>query len=76
MGMNWEDKYSLLDELRELGREAEEQLLKITGGINTQRGILFLGGGIVAAASGMGINMEGITVDNISNNVSKYALVW
>lgn len=70
LGMNWEERQSLLDELRKLGRDAEKQLLKATGGVNTQRGILFLGG-VVAAASGMAINKEEITVDNISKNVSK-----
>lgn len=70
MGMNWEGKNNLLDELRKLGRDAEKQLLKITRGVNTQRGILFLGG-IVAAASGMAINMGDITKENISKNVSK-----
>lgn len=70
MGINWDGKKPLLNELREIGEDVEKQLLEITGGVNTQRGILFLGG-IVAAASGMTINMGRITIKNISKNVSK-----
>ena len=70
MGINWEEENSLLGKLREIGTDVEKQLLKITGGVNTQRGILFLGG-IVAAASGMAMNTGRITMENISKNVSK-----
>ena len=41
----------LFVKVREYGRKIEEELLAVTKGINTQRGILFLGG-IVSAAAG------------------------
>ncbi len=70
MGMNWDEKTSLLNELRVVGKCAEKQLLQKTGGVNTQRGILFLGG-IVAAASGAIVKSEKITIDKICNKVSQ-----
>lgn len=73
MGINWDNKTFLLDDLRKIGRDAEKQLLGITGGINTQRGILFLGG-IVAAASGKAIKSRQMTIKNICESVSQICI--
>lgn len=46
----------LFCKLRSYGVGAEEELLRVTKGVNTQRGILFAGG-IVSAVSGYAMNM-------------------
>ena len=46
----------LFSKLRNYGLSAEKELLRVTKGVNTQRGILFAGG-IVSAASGYAMNM-------------------
>ena len=46
----------LLCKLRSYGVDAEAELLRVTKGVNTQRGILFAGG-IVSAVSGYAMNM-------------------
>lgn len=46
----------LFDKLRSYGVIAEKELLRVTKGVNTQRGILFAGG-IVSAVSGYAMNM-------------------
>ena len=46
----------LFDKLRNYGVAAEKELLRVTKGVNTQRGILFAGG-IVSAAAGYAMNM-------------------
>ncbi len=43
---------TLLPKIREIGREYERHLLNSTGGVNTQRGLLF-SGGILCAAAGL-----------------------
>ena len=43
---------TLLPKIREIGREYERHLLNSTGGVNTQRGLLF-SGGVVCAAAGL-----------------------
>lgn len=70
MGMDWDEKACLLDELRAVGIYAEKDLLRKTSGINTQRGILFLGG-VVAAASGIALRMGEVSINRICKNVSK-----
>lgn len=70
VGLNWEGEAPLLEILRPIGISAEEQLIQITGGVNTQRGILFLGG-IVAAVSGHIMKTEKISVNKICEKVSK-----
>ena len=51
-GIKAGDPTTLLDELRELGRNAELCMFKKTGGINTQKGLIFLLG-IGCAAGGI-----------------------
>lgn len=46
----------LFKKVRTYGVQAEKELLQVTNGVNTQRGILFAGG-IVSAASGYAMNM-------------------
>lgn len=70
IGINWDGETFLLKELRKIGINAEEQLLQMTKGINTQRGILFLGG-IVAAACGKTIKSGKLNIKSICKNVSK-----
>ena len=45
----------LFEKLRNYGIAAEKELLRVTKGVNTQRGILFAGG-IVSAAAGFAMN--------------------
>jgi triphosphoribosyl-dephospho-CoA synthetase len=49
-----DDNYyiELLAKIRQVGIKAERHMLKVTGGINTQRGILFAAG-VVSAAAGV-----------------------
>lgn len=70
IGMDWNGETYLLEKLRTIGKIAEKQLLQITNGVNTQRGILFLGG-IVAAASGKALKLGEIRIKKISKIVSQ-----
>lgn len=70
---NWDGKEPLLNILRQIGREGEKSLLENTCGINTQRGILFLGG-LICAASALSIKDESkisrITIESICKNTA------
>lgn len=56
----------ILKTIRSIGIEAEKNMFKATGGVNTHRGFLFLGG-IVCAGAGYCIQT---TVDLNRNNIS------
>lgn len=61
-----EEDHDLLNKIREVGIEAEREMFNSTGGINTQKGILFLAG-VVAAAAGRCIRLgREVTRNNIS----------
>lgn len=47
----------LLPKLRPLGMQAEKAMLQATGGVNTHKGMIFLGG-ITAAAAGVAIQQQ------------------
>lgn len=51
LDFNGEDYTKLLENIRPIGKKAEEDMFNATGGINTHKGIIF-SGGIIAAASG------------------------
>ncbi len=69
MGRDWDEKEPLLEALRPQGINAEKEFLALTDQVNTQRGILFLGG-IVAAAAGMAGKTGDITVKRICEKVA------
>ncbi|MCX7884554.1 MAG: triphosphoribosyl-dephospho-CoA synthase CitG [Caloramator sp.] len=50
IGMDYDD--DILNRIREVGKQAEEEMLRETGGVNTQRGLLFLIGVVCACAGG------------------------
>lgn len=53
LGLNYRGNYKeLLKDLRPLGIEAERDMFKATGGVNTHKGIIF-SQGIIAAAAGV-----------------------
>lgn len=56
LGMNHTGDYrELFAKVRQYGVSAEQELLRVTKGVNTQRGILFAGG-LMAAAAGVALN--------------------
>lgn len=68
-GLDCTMEEKLLQDLRPLGIEAEKEFLSFTGQVNTQRGILFLGG-IVAAAAGLATNLGEKSMEHICDNVA------
>lgn len=67
-------KWDILKHLRKIGIDAEDNMLKATGGVNTQKGLLFLLG-ILCAASGRCIKRKLILNRlNISNLCSEICL--
>lgn len=64
------DEPSLLVKIRATGRKAEAELLRVTKGVNTQRGILF-GGGILAGACGCLAREENVEFGDIFDAVKK-----
>lgn len=69
MGLDCKVESQLLPKLRPLGIEAEKEFLSLTDQVNTQRGILFLGG-IVAAAAGLATNAGERSMKKIGEKVS------
>ncbi len=69
LGRDWDEKEPLLEALRPHGINAEKEFLALTDQVNTQRGIVFLGG-IVAAAAGIAGKTGEITVGKISQQVA------
>ncbi|MEW6624868.1 MAG: triphosphoribosyl-dephospho-CoA synthase [Bacillota bacterium] len=63
----------LLIEIRKIGLVGEDKLLKATKGINTQRGILFLGGLTAAAAGYISKSAQKLTAYSIASTVSQIA---
>lgn len=64
------DEFSLLLKVRAIGRVAEAELLRVTKGINTQRGILFCGG-ILAGACGYLARRERTDLTEIFDTIKK-----
>ncbi len=61
----------ILKTIRSIGIEAEKNMFKATGGVNTHRGFLFLGG-IVSAAAGYCVQtVRDLNRENISSACSK-----
>ncbi len=69
LGRDWDEKEPLLEVLRPHGINAEIEFLALTDQVNTQRGILFAGG-IVAAAAGLVGKTGQITAIKISQHVA------
>ncbi|RQD67344.1 MAG: triphosphoribosyl-dephospho-CoA synthase CitG [Tindallia sp. MSAO_Bac2] len=69
MGLNCKIDSQLLENIRPLGIEAEKEFLNLTNQVNTQRGILFLGG-IVAAAAGYATKTGERNMSRISEKVA------
>ncbi|NBG87173.1 triphosphoribosyl-dephospho-CoA synthase [Isachenkonia alkalipeptolytica] len=69
LGRDWDEEEPLLEVLRPHGINAEKEFLALTDQVNTQRGILFVGG-IVAAAAGMAGKTGKITAVKISQRVA------
>lgn len=62
------DEQSLLKAIREYGKGAEKELLHATKGVNTQRGILFAGG-VISAAAGYAVQ-KNFGNENNQNSVA------
>ena len=58
LGSDWDRKQDLLAELRLLGVSAEKEMRLATGGVNTHKGIIFLGG-VASAAAGIVLRETG-----------------
>jgi len=61
LGLGSEDDLSLLKRLREKGIQVERKMFRTTGGVNTQKGLIFLMG-LVCAASGS-LAGEGLSLE-------------
>lgn len=60
----------LFSRIREIGLQGEEDMFSATGGINTQKGLIFALGNICAAAGRLAGRGEDLTVKNITATVS------
>jgi triphosphoribosyl-dephospho-CoA synthase len=69
-GRRWNGRDDLLTALRPAGLSAEKAMLEATGGVNTQKGIIFLAG-ITAAAAAWTVGRQGqLTAVKVTDGVA------
>lgn len=61
--------------LKQIGIEAEKEMLKATGNINTHRGAIFSSGLMVSAAAALLAQDKTLTADTLSNEISSMAML-
>lgn len=66
-----EDYRGLLEEIRPIGKKAEEDMFRSTGGINTHKGVIFSGGIIAAAAASIHRQGKDLDLMAISDRVKQ-----
>jgi triphosphoribosyl-dephospho-CoA synthase CitG len=72
LGMNFSgESGKLLSELRKIGRVMEKRMLEATGGINTQKGLIFLEGLICISAGILDKTRENLSPENICQKVKE-----
>ena len=72
-GLNFDNHFPLFElfnEIREFGKVAESEMLKVTAGINTHKGAIF-SLGIVTAAVGFNLQYHQLNNENLQHTIKK-----